>query len=139
MPLWICQVLLALLAPPLLLVALDTWRSRADTPLSQVVGYAVLAVTGLGLGVLISTLVPGSTKEGTLVWVLPAAVELAAVAWGAWSEGPRSIGGFSGSRVPVGARRRWASSSRCRRGVAVGTHRGVVATPMGSRGATAVS
>jgi hypothetical protein len=88
---WAVQLLLATVAPVVALGAIEISLNSQDTPASQFLGYAFLAIVGAGLGLVVSGLNRDWAEVGVWVWVLPIIIE----SWliiGGYSEGPASLG-----------------------------------------------
>src|SRR5450432_2781071 len=84
---WTLQLVVAFCGPIILLVILDTWLDVQDTLLSQILSYVGLGIAGFVLALLISAISPQSRREGTLIWMLPTALEVVATIWQLVSRG----------------------------------------------------
>jgi hypothetical protein len=86
---WAVQLLLASVVPLTALGALESALNTQDTLVSQLLGYAFLAVAGAGLGLAVSGLNRDWVGVGVWVWILPVIFEI----WAVISEGS-STGGL---------------------------------------------
>ena len=85
-PAWMSQLIAAYCGPVLGVILLDALvlKWRQDTITSQALDYIFVAAESIALASVIAKILPGSKKEGVLIWILPTLFEAAAVVWQVW-------------------------------------------------------
>jgi hypothetical protein len=73
-------------------MVLESALNAQDTLLSQLLGYAFLAIVGAGLGLVVSVLIPASLGWAVWVWTLPVTIEIWFIIIGYFERGPASVG-----------------------------------------------
>ena len=85
---WVCQMVLAYIAPLLLVAILESWLMPGpDTPVTYILDYFLWAGAAALIALAVFGLFDEAAHEGASVWILPCAFLLFGVLWDSASFG----------------------------------------------------